>query len=152
MLGATGLEDKLQEGVADTIKDLHKADFKIWMLTGDKLETAENIGYATNLISHTTKVFRIKVTSPEEANEKLKKIKNKIQLFKKRIESPTSRTPQDASFLSASDMENIDYDTFALIIDGDAINHTINSEINKSIFIELIPQFRTVICCRSTPS
>ena len=42
------------------IHDLHEADIKIWMLTGDKLETAENIGYLCNLITKETKVFRIK--------------------------------------------------------------------------------------------
>ena len=44
------------------IHDLHEADIKIWMLTGDKLETAENIGYLCNLITKETKVFRIKVS------------------------------------------------------------------------------------------
>lgn len=60
LLGATGLEDKLQEGVGETIIDLHKAGIKIWMLTGDKLETAENIGHATNLIAKDTKCFKIR--------------------------------------------------------------------------------------------
>jgi len=65
LLGATGLEDKLQEGVADTILDLGKAGIKIWMLTGDKLETAENIGYATNLIAKDTKVFKVRTNDIE---------------------------------------------------------------------------------------
>jgi len=65
LLGATALEDKLQEGVADTIIDLHKAGIKIWMLTGDKLETAENIGYATNLIARDTKVFKVQTNDAQ---------------------------------------------------------------------------------------
>lgn len=60
LLGATALEDRLQDGVADTIVDFHRAGIKIWMLTGDKLETAENIGHATNLIAKDTKVFKIR--------------------------------------------------------------------------------------------
>ena len=60
------MEDKLQEGVAETISDLSKADIKIWMLTGDKLETAENIGYATNLIAHNTKVFKVNTSGVED--------------------------------------------------------------------------------------
>jgi phospholipid-translocating ATPase len=60
LLGITAVEDKLQEGVPKVIHDLHEADLKIWMLTGDKLETAENIGYLCNLITKETKIFRIK--------------------------------------------------------------------------------------------
>ncbi|GAW03664.1 phospholipid-translocating P-type ATPase [Lentinula edodes] len=40
LLGATAIEDKLQEGVAETIADLKRAGIKIWVATGDKLETA----------------------------------------------------------------------------------------------------------------
>uniref|UniRef100_A0AAQ6IBE0 Phospholipid-transporting ATPase n=1 Tax=Anabas testudineus TaxID=64144 RepID=A0AAQ6IBE0_ANATE len=49
LLGATAVEDKLQEGVPQTIEQLAKADIKIWVLTGDKQETAENIGYSCNI-------------------------------------------------------------------------------------------------------
>ena len=40
MLGATAIEDRLQDGVPEAIADLKEADIKIWVLTGDKLETA----------------------------------------------------------------------------------------------------------------
>ena len=66
LLGATALEDRLQDGVAETITDLHKAQIKVWMLTGDKLETAENIGYSTNLLAQDTKVFKVGTTNEEE--------------------------------------------------------------------------------------
>lgn len=49
LLGATGLEDKLQDQVPEVIEDLRRADIKVWMLTGDKLETAENIGFSSKL-------------------------------------------------------------------------------------------------------
>ena len=44
LLGATAIEDKLQDKVPETIETLIKADIKIWILTGDKQETAINIG------------------------------------------------------------------------------------------------------------
>ena len=44
LLGATAIEDKLQEGVPASIADLSAANIKIWVLTGDKQETAINIG------------------------------------------------------------------------------------------------------------
>ncbi|CDQ88794.1 unnamed protein product [Oncorhynchus mykiss] len=51
MIGATAIEDKLQDGVPETIAKLAKADIKIWVLTGDKKETAENIGYSCKLLT-----------------------------------------------------------------------------------------------------
>ncbi|KAK7891040.1 hypothetical protein WMY93_023003 [Mugilogobius chulae] len=50
LLGATAIEDKLQDGVPETIACLNLADIKIWVLTGDKLETAMNIGYSCNML------------------------------------------------------------------------------------------------------
>jgi magnesium-transporting ATPase (P-type) len=51
LLGATIVEDKLQDLVPETIRDLRLANIKIWMLTGDKMNTAYNIGLSCNLIS-----------------------------------------------------------------------------------------------------
>lgn len=51
LLGATAIEDKLQDGVPETIAALIKADINVWVLTGDKQETAINIGYSCRLIS-----------------------------------------------------------------------------------------------------
>ena len=58
--GCTGIEDKLQEDVPRTIQRLIEADIKVIMQTGDKLETAVNIGYLANLINKDTKLFKIK--------------------------------------------------------------------------------------------
>lgn len=50
IVGATAIEDKLQQGVPDTIRCLREAHIKVWVLTGDKEETAINIGYACQLL------------------------------------------------------------------------------------------------------
>ena len=50
LLGCTAIEDKLQEGVPECIKQLAQAGIRIWVLTGDKQETAINIAYACNLM------------------------------------------------------------------------------------------------------
>lgn len=50
LLGATGIEDKLQTGVPEAIASLQAAGLKVWVLTGDKQETAINIGYSSHLI------------------------------------------------------------------------------------------------------
>jgi phospholipid-translocating ATPase len=51
LLGATAIEDKLQDGVPETIANLAAANIKIWVLTGDKQETAINIGYSSRLLT-----------------------------------------------------------------------------------------------------
>ncbi|KAF9989683.1 hypothetical protein BGZ75_005360 [Mortierella antarctica] len=52
LLGATGIEDRLQDGVPETIRLIQRAGIKIWVLTGDKMETAISIGVSTGLLSH----------------------------------------------------------------------------------------------------
>ena len=61
LIGGTVVEDKLQDKVPETIKDLRAAGIKIWVLTGDKLNTAENIGYSCNLLSKEQKLFILKL-------------------------------------------------------------------------------------------
>lgn len=91
LIGATAIEDKLQDGVPDAIRLLEdvntlfnlfyasyvalmhrcfcalfmKANIKVWMLTGDKQETAINIGYACNLIDNTFTQIIINATTAE---------------------------------------------------------------------------------------
>lgn len=49
LIGASAVEDKLQDGLKDTIKSFREAKMKIWVLTGDKMETAENIAISSGL-------------------------------------------------------------------------------------------------------
>jgi phospholipid-transporting ATPase len=58
LLGATAIEDKLQEGVPDAIHTLQQAGIKIWVLTGDRQETAINIGLSCRLISESMNLVR----------------------------------------------------------------------------------------------
>jgi P-type E1-E2 ATPase len=59
LIGATAIEDKLQEDVADTISFLKAAGIKVWVLTGDKVETAINIGLSCALIVPDMETFII---------------------------------------------------------------------------------------------
>ena len=52
LVGSTAIEDRLQDGVPDTIQSLKDAGIKIWVLTGDKVETAINIGYSCKLLDN----------------------------------------------------------------------------------------------------
>uniref|UniRef100_A0AAQ4QQT6 Phospholipid-transporting ATPase n=1 Tax=Gasterosteus aculeatus aculeatus TaxID=481459 RepID=A0AAQ4QQT6_GASAC len=72
LLGATAVEDKLQDGVPQTIEQLAKADIKIWVLTGDKQETAENIGYSCNMLREEMKeIFVVAANTAEGVKEEL---------------------------------------------------------------------------------
>uniref|UniRef100_A0A674EY09 Phospholipid-transporting ATPase n=1 Tax=Salmo trutta TaxID=8032 RepID=A0A674EY09_SALTR len=75
LLGATAVEDKLQEGVPETIACLTLASIKIWVLTGDKLETAMNIGYSCNMLrDDMNEVFIISGHSAHALEPELEKV------------------------------------------------------------------------------
>lgn len=61
--GATGIEDRLQESVPETIQALREAGTKVWVLTGDKLETAVNIAYSCKLLDQNDLVFTFKMAN-----------------------------------------------------------------------------------------
>ena len=59
LLGATAIEDKLQDGVPETIHTLQQAGIKVWVLTGDRQETAINIGYSCKLIQEDMSLYHL---------------------------------------------------------------------------------------------
>eukprot|EP00696_Hemimastix_kukwesjijk_P015550 gnl/Hemi2/3765_TR1319_c0_g1_i2.p1 gnl/Hemi2/3765_TR1319_c0_g1~~gnl/Hemi2/3765_TR1319_c0_g1_i2.p1 ORF type:complete len:1221 (-),score=437.48 gnl/Hemi2/3765_TR1319_c0_g1_i2:298-3960(-) len=73
LLGCTAIEDKLQEDVGGTIASMLDANIKVWMLTGDKQETAINIGYSTRLISDTMEKLIVNAENPDQCRKLLKK-------------------------------------------------------------------------------
>ena len=70
-VGVTAVEDKLQEGVPKTIEQLQRANIKIWMLTGDKLETAWVIAQNASLVQRQQAFYTIGASSPTEARHQL---------------------------------------------------------------------------------
>jgi magnesium-transporting ATPase (P-type) len=71
-LGCSAIEDKLQEGVADTIDNLMKAHIRVWVLTGDKQETAIEIGKSCKLIQSHMKEIILTSGSRDDFKERLK--------------------------------------------------------------------------------
>uniref|UniRef100_A0A8B9IKJ9 Phospholipid-transporting ATPase n=1 Tax=Anser cygnoides TaxID=8845 RepID=A0A8B9IKJ9_ANSCY len=63
LLGVTAIEDKLQDGVPETIQLLKLGNIKVWVLTGDKQETAMNIGYACKLLTDDMEILEEKEVS-----------------------------------------------------------------------------------------
>uniref|UniRef100_A0A8C7ULQ1 Phospholipid-transporting ATPase n=1 Tax=Oncorhynchus mykiss TaxID=8022 RepID=A0A8C7ULQ1_ONCMY len=142
LLGATAVEDRLQEKAADTIESLQKAGMKVWVLTGDKMETAAATCYASKLFRRSTQI---------------------LELTKKRTEEQSlhdvlfdlSRTVLRQRSLSGLSVECQDY---GLIIDGATLSAVLKPSPESSgsgnyreIFLEICRNCSAVLCCRMAP-
>ena len=88
LLGATALEDKLQDRVKKDIEDFIEAGINFWMITGDKLATAETIGHSCGIISEDSEVFKIRESKdPNQILEQLEKVKKNIDKSDKELEN-----------------------------------------------------------------
>ncbi|XP_062898968.1 phospholipid-transporting ATPase ID-like [Mobula hypostoma] len=148
LLGATAVEDKLQDGVPQTIETLVKANIKIWVLTGDKQETAVNIGYACNMLQDEMReVFIIEGNESSEVRKELRKA-CAVMTGKTETEddSVTIQQPTKSKLLS-EETANADY---GLVISGDALAHALEEDL-ELLFLKTACLCKTVICCRVTP-
>ncbi|CAG8531096.1 15145_t:CDS:10 [Funneliformis caledonium] len=127
LLGATAIEDKLQDGVPETIHTLQQAGIKIWVLTGDRQETAINIGLSCKLIQEEMSLIIVNEESHWETKECLE---NKVQSMKGRV--------------------NPEAEPLALIIDGRTLEFALEKDLEKT-FLELATICKAVICCRVSP-
>lgn len=85
LLGATALEDQLQDHVEKDIQEFIEAGINVWMLTGDKMDTAESIGHSIKLFDSDTEVFKITGSNQEEIIKRMKEIKEEITTMKRRV-------------------------------------------------------------------
>lgn len=123
LLGVTGVEDKLQKDVKPSLELLRNAGIKIWMLTGDKVETARCVAVSAKLVSRTQYIHTITNLSAEL--------------------SPSAAI--DALSLLRSKP-----DSTALLIDGNSLSHFLT--FHQEAFISLAVLLPAVIACRCTPS
>ncbi|KAK6155195.1 hypothetical protein DH2020_009443 [Rehmannia glutinosa] len=134
LLGATAVEDKLQKGVPECIEKLENAGIKIWVITGDKMETAINIGYACSLLREDMKQIVITLDSAEISDLEKKETRRLLQR-------------EGKLQLSSSEGNSI---PFGLIIDGKSLTFALSKNLEDS-FLDLANNCASVICCRSTP-
>ncbi|XP_073221218.1 putative phospholipid-transporting ATPase 9 isoform X2 [Cicer arietinum] len=146
LLGATAVEDKLQNGVPDCIDKLAQAGIKIWVLTGDKMETAINIGFACSLLREGMKQLIIQLETPEI--HALEKAGDKRALAKASKENIRYQISEGAEQLAAS--RGTSEQAFALIIDGKSLAYALEDNM-KDMFLALAIRCASVICCRSSP-
>ena len=123
--GATAIEDKLQQGVPETIDRMRRANIKMWILTGDKRETAINIGHSCRLI----KDFSTLTILDHEAGG---------------VEKPIAAAI--LSINSGSVAHSV------IIIDGQTLATLQEDTALNTLFLDLAIIADSVICCRASPS
>ncbi|KIK09858.1 hypothetical protein K443DRAFT_671169 [Laccaria amethystina LaAM-08-1] len=128
LLGATAIEDKLQDGVPDTIHTLQMAGIKVWVLTGDRQETAINIGMSCRLISES---MNLVIVNEENSKDTQNFLTKRLSAIKNQRNS--------------GELEDL-----ALIIDGKSLGFALEKDLSK-IFLELAIMCKAVICCRVSP-
>jgi phospholipid-transporting ATPase len=127
LVGSTAIEDKLQQGVPDTIYNLRQANLKIWVLTGDKQETAINIGYACSLLFEDMKLIIMNGETEEDVRQEIDGALAKLREEKAKGSSE-----------------------WALVINGAALEHGLH-ESNCWQLLEVAKNCSSVICCRVSP-
>lgn len=154
LLGVTAVEDKLQQNVPSTIKFLRDAKVRLWVLTGDKRETAENIGYSSHLLDSEMNVMHIDCKSSEELKTRLEKIlsdgdEDAASKQHRRSHSGVASDNLLASItLRSSQWGKVR--EMALIIDGKSLSLIAGEELEQ-LFLEVAGICKTVICARVTP-
>lgn len=125
VLGATGIEDRLQEGVPETIARLQQAGIKVMMITGDKLETAENIGYLAQLIREEYAVFRLSAEVVE--------LRERVGCIVRELEAQAREV--------------------SVIIEGRQISRMLEESDPATLehYCRIMQKARSVIFCRSSP-
>uniref|UniRef100_A0A7N5KJL3 Phospholipid-transporting ATPase n=1 Tax=Ailuropoda melanoleuca TaxID=9646 RepID=A0A7N5KJL3_AILME len=146
LLGATGIEDRLQEGVPESIEALQKAGIKIWMLTGDKQETAVNIAYACRLLEPDDKLFILNTQSKDACETLMSTILTELQ-------EKNPAFPEQASLRDGLHQPAATQDSelrAGLIITGKALEFALQESLQRQ-FLELTACCQAVVCCRATP-
>ncbi|XP_071656428.1 phospholipid-transporting ATPase ID isoform X3 [Patagioenas fasciata] len=150
LLGATAIEDKLQQGVPETIAILTLANIKIWVLTGDKQETAVNIGYSCKMLTDDmTEVFVVTGHTVLEVREELRKAREKMMDASHSTANGFSYQEKLSSSKLTSVLEAIAGE-YALVINGHSLAHALEADMEVE-FLETACACKAVICCRVTP-
>ncbi|XP_044730312.1 phospholipid-transporting ATPase VB isoform X2 [Chrysoperla carnea] len=151
LLGATGIEDRLQEGVSDVLSSLTAAGIVTWVLTGDKPETAINIAYSAKLFTPNMDILKLMTRSKDAAE-------NSILFYLSEIEklldgTSDTQIPQNHHRISvATATVTPKKAQRALVVDGKTLTYILDKRSNLTKpFLKLSTYCNSVLCCRSTP-
>eukprot|EP00002_Diphylleia_rotans_P008224 TRINITY_DN1796_c0_g1_i14.p1 TRINITY_DN1796_c0_g1~~TRINITY_DN1796_c0_g1_i14.p1 ORF type:complete len:2047 (+),score=311.96 TRINITY_DN1796_c0_g1_i14:175-6315(+) len=129
LLGATGVEDRLQDLVPDTIQTLMRAGIRVWMLTGDKQETAMNIAYSTRLFHNEMHIMKI---NTHDEGKLMSLIDGGIKKFQEQFEKNNT--------------------LFGLVVDGATFHILVQRPDIKHRFCKLMKICTSVVACRVSPA
>ena len=142
LIGATAIEDRLQDGVPECIAKLAKAGIKIWVLTGDKMETAINIGFSCNLLTRAMTLIIVKGTDFDSTKHQLDEALEKFF-------SPNAKPKPVVSEGGTGGIPDAP-PVYALIIDGQSLKSALDGKL-KATLVDLACRCKAVICCRVSP-
>lgn len=137
LLGGTAIEDRLQDGVPDSIQLLSQAGIKLWVLTGDKVETAINIGFSCNLLSNEMNLAILK--TPETASAELSKYLS-------------SFFDMDGSEELGMEKASLPSANHGVVIDGSSLEAILRNAEATRKFLLLCTKCSAVLCCRVSPA
>ncbi|XP_069492689.1 phospholipid-transporting ATPase VA [Ambystoma mexicanum] len=148
LLGATGIEDRLQDGVPETIAKLRKAGLQIWVLTGDKQETAINIGYSCKLLDHE----EIITLNAESMDACAALIEQCLRYVQSKFPGVTEKDAESmrVGFAPHHQPSSSNHPGLGLVIDGKTLAYALDRSLEDA-FLSLARRCRSVLCCRSTP-
>ena len=178
IIGATIVEDKLQDNVPETIRDLRLANIKIWMLTGDKMDTAENIAKSCNLINQEITLFRLcgnensgfddAITSVTDFNLRFREFKGRynsmenpgrfaILIDEKMLARilPEDKHTGVGKVGFTTKISNKIKKAISTIQNKQENEHNdmeINEDDEEKLFMSIAKDAASVICCRVSPS
>ncbi len=151
LLGGTAIEDRLQDGVPDTIALLGDAGIKLWVLTGDKVETAINIGFSCNLLNNDMDLLRLQVPEDEAG---VTTEEEYLAIAEQQLDSGLSKfrmSGSDDELKKAKKDHEPPAATHALVIDGFTLRWALSDTL-KQKFLLLCKQCKSVLCCRVSPA
>jgi phospholipid-translocating ATPase len=159
LLGATAIEDKLQDGVPECISDLKRAGIKVWVATGDKLETAVAIGYTTHLLTNETNLIIVREgrhTIKDQLLDALEGFFGEHELAREISRTSIDSRPGLARInTGARSLAGEDNGKrpggFSLVIEGGALTHAFAEPDTHDLLLALSTRCNTVICCRVSP-
>ncbi|XP_023485394.1 phospholipid-transporting ATPase FetA isoform X12 [Equus caballus] len=151
LLGATAIEDKLQDGVLETIITLNKAKIKMWTLTGDKQETAVNIAHACNIFEdEMDEIFIVEGKDDETIWQELRSARAKMK-----PESLLESDPVNSYLTMKPKMpfkipEEVPNGNYGLVINGYSLAYALEGNLELEL-LRTACMCKAVICCRMTP-
>lgn len=142
LIGGTAIEDRLQDGVPDSIALLGDAGIKLWVLTGDRVETAINIGFSCNLLNNDMDLILFKIDD-ESVDTAEMELDNHLKTF--------GRSGSDDELKLAQKNHAPPAATHAIVIDGDSLSLVLDDRLRQK-FLLLCKECKAVLCCRVSPS